>query len=42
MTPRRFERVDEIFHQAADLDADDRRAFLLSACADNPSLLEEV
>src|SRR5437773_630254 len=42
MTPRRFQLVDEIFHQAADLDGDDRRAFLLSACADNASLLQEV
>jgi predicted ATPase/serine/threonine protein kinase len=42
MTPRRYQLVEEIFHRAADLDGDDRRAFLLSACADDASLLQEV
>src|SRR4051812_760484 len=42
MTSRRFRLVEETFHRAADLDSDDRRAFLLSACADDASLLQEV
>ena len=42
MTPSRYQRVADIFHQAANLDGERRRAFLLSACAEDVSLLEEV
>jgi len=42
MTPSRYQLVEETFHRAANLDGGDRRAFLLSACADDASLLREV
>ena len=42
MTPSRYQLVEETFHRAADLDGDERRAVLLSACADDASLLQEV
>jgi eukaryotic-like serine/threonine-protein kinase len=42
MTPRRYQLVEETFHRAAELDGDKRRTFLLSACADDASLLLEV
>ncbi|MFN0103742.1 MAG: serine/threonine-protein kinase, partial [Bryobacteraceae bacterium] len=42
MTPSRYQLVAETFHRAADLDGGDRRAFLLSACAGDASLLREV
>ena len=42
MTPSRYQLVEETFHRAAELDGDKRRTFLLSACADDASLLQEV
>ncbi|MFN3242304.1 MAG: protein kinase domain-containing protein [Planctomycetota bacterium] len=40
--PQRFRRVQELFDQALDLNADERTAFLQRACGDDDALLEEV
>lgn len=42
MTPERYHRVNELFDAALDLPAPERSAFLASACADNPSLFQQV
>jgi len=38
----RWERVQLLFHEAADLPAGERRAFLAARCADDPALVDEV
>jgi serine/threonine-protein kinase len=42
MEPERWERVQELFHEAAELSEKDRRAFLEANCFSDPSLLSEV
>ncbi len=42
MDPARWERVQEIFHAAADLPADGRAAFVASRCAGDAALAREV
>jgi serine/threonine-protein kinase len=42
MDSARWERVQSLFHQAADLASADRHDFLQSACADDPTLVGEV
>jgi len=42
MDSARWERVQVLFHQAADVRSSDRRAFLAAACGDDPTLVGEV
>lgn len=42
MDSARWQRIQDIFHEAADLPACDRQAFLQSACADDQKLMSEV
>src|SRR5262245_28785585 len=42
MTPERWQRVDEIFQAAIELKADERPAFVESACAGDEELRREV
>src|SRR5436190_7804424 len=42
MTPQRWKRVESIYHDALQLAAENRAAFLDAVCADDPSLRHEV
>lgn len=42
MDSARWERIQALFHQAADRPAEERQAFLRSACADDPALMADV
>ena len=42
MTPDRWQRLDELFHSALELDSEKRAAFLLEVCADDESLRRHV
>jgi serine/threonine-protein kinase len=42
MPPERWEKIQELFHGAADLSEDDRRAFLESSCESDSELISEV
>lgn len=42
MDSTRWQRLQQLFHEAADLPAADREAFLQSACADDQELMAEV
>jgi serine/threonine-protein kinase len=42
MTPERWHRIEDLFHQALKRDADARRAFLAEACAGDDALRREV
>jgi eukaryotic-like serine/threonine-protein kinase len=42
MDAARWERIQELFHQAADRPASEQRAFLEARCADDPGLVAEV
>jgi serine/threonine-protein kinase len=42
MDSQRWERLQSIFHGAADLPVDQQKAYLQSACADDPTLLPQV
>ena len=42
MTQRRWQRVEEVFHQAAILPPDDRDAFLTQVCGGDDELRREV
>jgi hypothetical protein len=42
MTPERWKRIDELYNAALDRPADERKAFLANACADDPSIREYV
>ncbi len=42
MTPERYQRARELFHQAAELDEAKRLDFLAAACPDDPALRAEV
>ena len=42
MDPARWDRVQELFHSAADLAANERDQFLEQACAGDPALFEKV
>ncbi len=42
MDSKRWERVQALFHQAADLPASERQSFLESACCDDHGLLSDV
>ncbi len=42
MTPERYNQINELFDAALDLPAPERPAYLASACAGNPSLLQQV
>lgn len=42
MEPDRWERLQSLFHDAADLPPAAQQAFLESACADDPALVDEV
>jgi hypothetical protein len=42
MDPKRWKRIDEIFHAALDREPSDRAVFLAEACQDDDLLLTEV
>ena len=42
MTEDRWQRIEDLFHRAADLPADDRAAFLSTACAGDAKLRHDV
>jgi serine/threonine protein kinase/tetratricopeptide (TPR) repeat protein len=42
MTPERWQRIEDLFHGAGGVPAAERRAWLASACAEDPSLAGEV
>jgi len=42
MTPERWQRIDELFHSALQLEPDKHAAFLDEACAGDPELQQEV
>jgi eukaryotic-like serine/threonine-protein kinase len=42
MDSARWQRIQQLFHEAADLPASDRQAFLQSACTDDQKLISEV
>ncbi len=42
MTPERHRQIEALFHQALDVEPDDRAAFLRESCGGDPALLEEV
>ncbi len=42
MTPNRYQQVAHIYHQAAELEPDERAQFLDRVCADDPELRNEV
>ncbi len=42
MTPERWAQIEELFHRAADCDAQHRAALLDEACRDDPELRREV
>lgn len=42
MKPDRWERIQALFHEAAERPASDQRAYLAAACADDPPLVAEV
>jgi serine/threonine-protein kinase len=42
MEPERWEKIQELFHEAADLPENERRAFLDANCFSDPTLLNEV
>src|ERR1044072_1151014 len=42
MTPKRWEQVKEMFDRVLELSPEARLAFLRTACADDPALLQEV
>ncbi|MGD9630568.1 MAG: protein kinase [Pyrinomonadaceae bacterium] len=42
MTPERWQRVGEIFTSAAEMESDERSAYLKKACGDDTTLLSEV
>ena len=42
MTPERWQRINEIYHSALELDVNRRAPFLHEACAGDPMLLDEV
>ncbi len=42
MTPERWQRVQEIFHQASELEQEERLEFVKTACGDDTDLCDEV
>src|SRR5262245_42704162 len=42
MNDSRWERIQTVFHLAADLPAAERRQYVVAECADDPSLADEV
>src|SRR3954451_7439794 len=42
MTPERWKQVEEVFQTALDLQADERRRYIETACAGDEALLEQV
>jgi len=42
MDPERWERIQALFHEAADLPPGDQRAFVAARAGDDPGLIEEV
>jgi len=42
MTPERWQRIRELFHATVERNADERSAYLVSACAADPSLRADV
>lgn len=42
MEPRRWQRIEEIFHQSTELLPEERTAFVVAACAGDESLAQEV
>jgi serine/threonine-protein kinase len=42
MTPERYQQIGQLFHEALDLEPDQRAAFLAQACADDEDLRQEV
>jgi hypothetical protein len=42
MEPRRWQRIEEIFHQATELPPGERTAFVVEACEEDESLVQEV
>ena len=42
MKPERWQKIDEIYHDALDLDASRRETFLSEACAGDAELRDEV
>jgi serine/threonine protein kinase len=42
MTPNRWQRIEQIFQSALEMDLEERAAFLAKACADDHSLRSEV
>ncbi len=42
MDPSRWQRIEELFHEAAELPVAERIAFLVAACDGDESLVQEV
>ena len=42
MTPERWQKVEELFHAALELRAEERAAFLNENCAGDQSLIKEI
>ncbi len=42
MTPERWDRIQDLFHQAAERPEAGREAFLRAACSDDPSLVPDI
>ncbi|MBC7883698.1 MAG: hypothetical protein H7Y37_20605 [Anaerolineae bacterium] len=42
MDPRRWKRIEELFHLAAELPVVERTAFVVAACDEDESLAQEV
>jgi len=42
VTPERYQRIRTLFHDACELPAGQRRAFLESACSDDPTMMSDV
>lgn len=42
MTPERWQKVNEVFQEAVELDPDKQKSYLEKACADDDSLLQQV
>jgi hypothetical protein len=42
MEPRRWQRIEEIFHQSTEIPPGERTAFVIAACEEDESLVQEV
>jgi serine/threonine-protein kinase len=42
MKPERWQRIEQLYHKALELDAQERIAFLVQACPDDPALRREI